>query len=52
MARNLRPGGAWLPAIVVERLGPLTYLDVSGQLWKHHIDHLQIQSDISSDSFH
>lgn len=36
----------------MERLGPLTYLDVSGQLWKRHIDHLQVQSDISSDSFH
>ena len=31
MARNLRSGAAWLPAIVVERLGPLTYLvDVNG----------------------
>ena len=46
MARNLRPGAAWLPAIVVEQLGPLTYLvEVNGQLWKRHIDHLRVQSD-------
>ena len=43
MARNLRPSAAWLPAIVVERLGHLIYLvDVNGQLWKRHIDHLRV----------
>jgi hypothetical protein len=25
-SRNLRPGPDWIPAVVVERLGPLTYL--------------------------
>ena len=26
MARNVRPGPDWVPAVVIERLGPLTYL--------------------------
>ena len=26
MAKNLRPGAAWVPGVVVERVGPLTYL--------------------------
>ena len=25
MAKNLRPGPDWIPAIIVERLGPLSY---------------------------
>ena len=34
---------------MVERLVPLTYLvDVNGQLWKRHIDHLQVRSDTLS----
>ena len=43
MARNLRPGADWVPAVVVERLGPLTYLVETSErlLWKRHIDHLQ-----------
>ena len=48
MARNLRPGAPWVPGVVVERLGPLTYrvqVD-SGQLWKRHLDHLRSCGDI------
>ena len=47
MARNLRPGAPWLPGVVVERLGPLTYLVQvdNGQLWKRHVDHLRIRGD-------
>ena len=43
MARNLRPGPDWVPTVVVERLGPLTYLvETSNKLlWKRHIDLLQ-----------
>ena len=26
MAKNLRPGAAWVPGVVAERLGPLSYL--------------------------
>ena len=43
MAKNLRPGPDWVPAVVVERLGPLTYLvETADQLlWKRHIDLLR-----------
>ena len=46
MAKNLRPGAAWVPGLVVERVGPLTYLVQvdDGGLWKRHIDHLHEQS--------
>lgn len=43
MAKNLRPGPDWIPATVVERLGPLSYLVETSdhQLWRRHIDHLK-----------
>ena len=43
MARNYRSGAAWLPGVIVQQLGPLTYLvDVSeGCLWKRHVDHIK-----------
>ena len=43
MARNLRPGPAWVPAVVVERFGPVSYrVETSDQqLWKRHVDHLK-----------
>lgn len=43
MARNLRPGTEWVPAVVVERLGPLTYLVETSEhlIWKRHIDLLR-----------
>ena len=46
MAKNLRPGAAWVPGVVVERVGPLTYLVQvdDGGLWKRHIDHLRERS--------
>ena len=45
----MRPGPKWLPAIIIERLGPLTYLvDVNGNSWKRHIDHLRIRTDAQS----
>lgn len=39
-ARNLGPGPAWVPAVIVVHLGPLTYLvkTTDRMLWKHHID--------------
>ena len=53
MAKNLRSGAVWLLAIVMEQLRSLTYLvDVNGQSWKHRINHLWVQSDLPSDSFH
>ena len=43
MARNLRPGPDWIPAVVQRRLGPVTYLVnvESGQTWKRHADQLK-----------
>ncbi len=43
MAKNFRPGPAWIPAIIVERLGPLSYLieTEDRECWRRHIDHLK-----------
>lgn len=43
MARNLRPGADWVPAVVVERLGPLSYLVETSDklLWRRHMDLLR-----------
>ena len=43
MARNMRPGPDLVPAVVIERLGPLTYLVKTADhlLWKRHIDLLR-----------
>ena len=47
MAKNLRPGPKWIPAVIVERLGPLSYLVETNDydLWRRHVDllvcHLQ-----------
>ena len=42
MALNMREGSKWRPGVVVEQLGPLTYLvEVQGGFkWKRHSDHL------------
>eukprot|EP00731_Ephydatia_muelleri_P034546 Em0065g7a len=42
MSRNLRNGPDWVPGVIVERLGPLTYLVQvsSGAFWKRHVDQL------------
>ena len=47
MARNLRPGDDWVPATVVERTGPVSYLVETGahQLWKRHVDQLKTVAD-------
>ena len=50
MARNLRPGAVWPPAIV-KQLGPHAYsVDINVLSWKHYIDHLRVQSDIPNPS--
>ena len=43
MARNYRDGDKWMPGIVVERKGPLSYIVKmkSGALWRRHIDQLR-----------
>lgn len=41
--RNLRPGPKYVPGVIVERVGPLSYL-VSvqdGVTWRRHVDHLK-----------
>ena len=47
MARNLRPGDDWVPAIVIERTGPVSYSveTAEHQLWKHHVDQLKTLAD-------
>ena len=43
MARNYREGDEWVPGVVVERKGPLSYIiqTESGTLWRRHIDQLR-----------
>ena len=53
MARNMRPGPDWVPAVVIERLGPLTYLveTTDHLLWKRHIDlfrELKVNSQVET----
>ena len=41
--RNLQPGSKYVPEVIVERLGPLSYL-VSvqdGVTWRRHVDHIK-----------
>ena len=46
MVRNLRPGPAWVPGTIVKRLGPVSFLvEVSGLIWKRHVDHLRMYTD-------
>ena len=45
MVRDKRPtaSSAWIPGVIVQQRGPLTFLvDVGqGQLWKRHLDHIK-----------
>ena len=43
MARNWRDGPDWVPGVLIEKLGPLTYKvqTQAGQIWKRHVDHLK-----------
>ena len=45
--RNLRPGPNWVAGIIVERLGPLSYLveTETHQFWKRHVDQLKEVTD-------
>ena len=46
-AHNFRAGPRWAPGIIVERLGPLTYLVQvnTGVFWRRHVDHLRPAHD-------
>ena len=43
MVKNLRPGPKYVPGVVVERQGPLSYLVSvqNGINWRRHVDHLK-----------
>jgi len=43
MARNFRPGTKYLPGVVVQKLGPLSYLVEmkDSVVWRRHVDHLK-----------
>ena len=43
MARNPRSGANYLPGVVVQRLGPLSFLVEVGDgiVWRRHVDHLK-----------
>ena len=52
MAKNLRPGPAWIPGVIIQRLGPLSYLvEVEGDVkWKRHVDQVKERSDTPTSS--
>ena len=43
IAKNFGSGSVWIPGVIVEQIGPLTYvINISdGRLWKHHVDHIK-----------
>ena len=43
MVKNMCPGPDWIPAVIAQQLGPVSFLvDVkSGLRWKRHIDHIR-----------
>jgi len=42
MVHNFRPGPSWVPGTIRKQLGPLSFtVDVQGQQWKRHTDHLR-----------
>ncbi len=49
MARNVWPGPDWIPAVIIQRLGPLSYLveTTDHDLWRRHMDQLK-QTDLDS----
>ena len=47
MAKNFRNGPKWLPGVIVEQLGTLTFLVQldNDMFWKHHVDQLRCLDD-------
>ena len=47
MVRNFRVGPNWVPATVIARLGPLSYLleTAEKQLWRRHVDHVKTRTN-------
>ena len=44
MARKIRPGPDWISGIIIEKLGPLSYLVETSaqQVWRRHMDQLRL----------
>ena len=51
MAKNYRHGPKWLPGVIVEQLGTLTFLVQidNGMFWKRHVDQLRHRGHSSKD---
>ena len=51
-AHKFCEGPRWAPGVIVERLGPLTYLVQmdTGVFWRRHVDHLRTAHDKSPDT--
>ena len=47
MARNLRTGPNWIPGVIIERAGPLSYVieTEDKQIWRRHVDQLKALGD-------
>ena len=47
LAQNYHDGPKWIPGVIVQQLGPLTYsVQVrDGICWRHHIDQLRESSE-------
>ena len=47
MAKNLRPGPNWIPGVIIERAGPLSYVieTEDKQTWRRHVDQLKALGD-------
>ena len=47
MARNLRTGPKWVPGVILERTGPLSYVieTTDKQIWRRHVDQLKALGD-------
>ena len=52
MAKNYRSGPKWLPGVIVEQLGTLTFLVQldNGMFWKRHVDQLRGRDQSSSNN--
>ena len=49
MARNFRPGPYWVSGMIIEKLGPLSYLVETfvQQVWRRLFEKLKIQSELN-----
>lgn len=50
-AQNYRPGEKWLPRVVLEKVGPVSYrVEVQGQVWRWHVDQLLRREERAGDN--